>query len=184
IIWLASRCSQVAPPSDERNSAEALHSTSAYTIRGSDGAYTTSTRPHGVAGRPLLAVIGAQVRPASVERNMPLALAAFGPSPPDRNVQPWRRKSHIPAISTSEFLGSIATLEQPVEPLPPLSTSDQVLPPSAVLYSPRSFESLHSLPGTHAYTIPLDLGCTMICTMRSDSGSPAWVQVSPPSVDL
>jgi hypothetical protein len=41
--------------------------------------------------------------------------------------------------------------KQPVDALP-LSTSDQVLPPSAVLYRPRSFESLHSLPGTHAYT--------------------------------
>src|SRR6185295_7720055 len=103
-----------------------------------------------VAGRPLLAVIGAQVRPASVERNMPLPLAAFGPSPPDRNVQPWRRKSHMPAISTSGFLGSIVTPEQPVDGLPPLSTSIHDLPPSVVLYSPRSVESLHSLPGTHA----------------------------------
>src|SRR6185295_10931652 len=101
-----------------------------------------------VAGRPLLAVIGAQVRPASVERNMPLALAAFGPSPPERNVQPWRRKSHIPAISTSGFFGSMVTLEHPVDGFDPLSASAQVFPPSLVLYSPRSVESLHSLPGT------------------------------------
>ena len=81
---------------------------------------------------------------------MPLPLGAFGPSPPDRNVQPWRRKSHMPAIRTSGFFGSMVTLEQPVDGLVPLSTSDQVLPPSVVLYRPRSFESLHSLPGTHA----------------------------------
>src|SRR5258705_71054 len=96
--WLASRCSQVAPPSAERNSADALDSTSAYTMRGSDGANTTSTRPHGAAGRPRFAVIGAQVLPPSVERYIPLALAAVGPSPPERNVKPLRRKSHIPAI--------------------------------------------------------------------------------------
>src|SRR5512138_1496771 len=158
MFWLASRCSQVAPPSDERYSAEAFDSTSAYTMRASDGAYTTSTRPHGPGGRPLAVAIDVQVRPASVERYMPLALAALGPSPPERNVQPLRRKSHMPAIRTSGFLGSIVTLEQPVEALPPLSTSDQVLPPSAVLYRPRSLESLHSLPGTHAKTTLLDFG--------------------------
>src|ERR1043165_967742 len=148
--WLAPRCSQGAPPSGERTSAAASDSTSAYTMRESDGAYTTSTRPHGPGGRPLLVAIDVQVRPASVERNMPLALGALGPSPPERNVQPLRRKSHMPASNTSGFLGSMVTLEQPVEALPPLSTSVQVFPPSAVLYRPRSLESLHSLPGTHA----------------------------------
>src|SRR6185436_5514591 len=99
------------------------------------GAIATSTRPHGVAGRPLLAdaVSAVQVRPPSVERCRPEPLAASGPSPPERNVQPRRRKSHSPAIRTSGFDGSIATLEQPVEPLPPRSTSAQVLPPSVVL---------------------------------------------------
>src|SRR5215813_4877126 len=144
-------------------------------ILGSEGANTVSTRPHGIAGRPLAVASDTQVLPPSVERNIPLPLGALGPSPPDRNVQPLRRKSHSPAISTSGFLGSIATLEQPVEGLGPLSTWVQVLPPSVVLYRPRSFESLHSLPGTHAYTTLLDLGWTRIRTMRSDSGRPMWV---------
>src|SRR5215468_5377722 len=103
-----------------------------------------------MAGRPLAVASDAQVLPPSVERNIPLWLDAPGPSPPERNVQPLRRKSHIPAISTSGFFGSIVTLEQPVDGFPPLSTSAQVLPPSVVLYRPRSFESLHSLPGTQA----------------------------------
>src|SRR5215475_5878310 len=116
----------------------------------SDGANTVSIRPHGAGGRPLAVASDAQVLPPSVERNIPLPLGTPGPSPPERNVQPLRRKSHIPAISTSGFLGSIATLEQPVDELGPLSTCVQVLPPSVVLYRPRSFESLHSLPGTQA----------------------------------
>src|SRR4051812_44110142 len=119
MFWLVSRCSQVAPPSDDRNSAEALDSISAYTILLSDGANTVSTRPHGIAGRPLAVASDAQVLPPSVERNIPLPLAAFGPSPPERNDQPLRRKSHIPAISTSGFFGSMVTLEHPVEGFDP-----------------------------------------------------------------
>src|SRR5215470_6439975 len=107
MFWLESRCSQVAPPSAERNIAEVFDSISAYTIFPSDGAYTASTRPHGPGGRPLLVAIDAQVLPPSVDRNIPLPLAASGPSPPERNVQPLRRKSHIPAISASGFLGSM-----------------------------------------------------------------------------
>src|SRR4051812_29168356 len=99
--WLASRGSHVVPPSSERNSADVFDSTSAYTIFASEGANTTSPRPHGPGGRPFWAAIDVHVLPPSAERNMPLPLGAFGPSPPDRNVQPWRRKSHSPAIRTS-----------------------------------------------------------------------------------
>src|SRR5262249_750369 len=123
------------------------------------------------------------VRPPSVERWRPELLGAVGPSPPERNVQPRRRKSHIPAIRTSGFDGSIATLEQPVEAFGPRSTSVHVLPPSAVLYSPRSVESLHSLPGTHAYTTLPFFGCTMMRTIRSELGRPMFVQVTPSSVE-
>src|SRR6478672_5755273 len=100
----------------------------------SEGAVTTSTRPHGFGGSPALplSVSSAQVFPPSAERYSPLPEGAFGPSPPERNVQPLRRKSHIPAKSTSGFLGSMVSPEHPVERLPPLSTSSHVLPPSAV----------------------------------------------------
>ena len=91
-------------------------------------------RPHGLAGSPFApAAISFHVLPPSVERKRPLPLGASGPSPPDRNVHPLRRKSHIPAIRTSGFFASIVTLEHPVERLEPFSASAHVLPPSVVL---------------------------------------------------
>src|SRR5215469_8486481 len=113
---------------------------------------TTSTRPHGLAGIPLFvcAVSSLQVLPPSAERKRLLPLFASGPSPPERKVQPARRKSHIPANSASGFVGSIARPEQPVERLEPASTRLQLFPPSVVLYTPRSLLSLQSLPGTQA----------------------------------
>src|SRR5262245_38586516 len=107
----------------------------AYTILGADGAYTTSIRPHGPGGSPLFdfGVIGFHVLPASSERKRPLPLGESGPSPPERNVQPLRRKSHIPASSTSGLPGSIASDEHPVDAFFPARIFCHVLPPSAVL---------------------------------------------------
>src|SRR5215470_3015769 len=99
-------------------------------MRGSDGAIATSARPHGGGGSPLTA---AQVLPPSALRNRPLPLWASGPSPPERNVQPLRRKSHSPAKSTSGWRGSSATDAQPVDRFGPLRTRLQLLPPSTVL---------------------------------------------------
>ena len=70
-----------------------------------------------------------------------------------------------------------------MEPLWPVSTSDQLLPPSVVRYRPRSAESDHSRPGTQAYTVWLSRGLTTMRAMRSDCGSPMFCQVSPPSVE-
>src|SRR5574337_317680 len=121
-------------------------------MEGLDGAIATAMRPYGFTGKPLLAwsVISVQDLPPSSERNNPLADAAVGDSPPERKVQPLRRKSHMPANSTFGFFGSIASEEQPVDRLRPFSTSVHDLPPSRVLYRPRSAESLHSLPGAQA----------------------------------
>src|SRR6266567_1279757 len=104
-------------------------------IFGSEGAKVTSTRPQGFGGRPALdsAVSSVQVVPPSAERNNPLPLKASGPSPPERKVQPLRRKSHNPARATSGFDGSSETLEQPVEALDPFRISFKRLPPSLVL---------------------------------------------------
>src|SRR5438477_11850045 len=95
----------------------------------------TSTRPQGPGGRPFFVslVSGDHVRPPSVVRNSPLALGAVGPSPPDRYVHPRRRKSQVPAKSTSGSFGSMASPEHPVERFAPWSTSAHVLPPSLVL---------------------------------------------------
>src|SRR4051812_29603213 len=102
---------------------------------GFDGANAIATRPYGFFGKPLLfsGVSSFQVAPPSVDRKSPLAEGALGPSPPERNVQPLRRKSHILASSTFGLLGSIATVEQPVDRFPPFNTWFQVFPPSVVL---------------------------------------------------
>src|SRR5258707_10286289 len=81
----------------------------------------------------------------------------------------------------SGLLGSISTSVQPVERFAPLRTCCHVLPPSVVLYKPRSGESLHNAPGTAANTVSLFLGSTAIRAMRSDFSRPARDHVSPPS---
>jgi hypothetical protein len=102
---------------------------------GFDGATVTVTRPQGLEGRPLAdcSSSGAHVAPPSVDLKSPLPLDASGPSPPERNVHPFRRKSHIPAKSVEGFFESIEIIEQPVEGLDPLRILVQVLPPSVVL---------------------------------------------------
>src|SRR6184192_2441619 len=151
-----------------------------------EGAIASASRPYGFFGKPLFAsgVISVQVFPPSVERNNPLAEGAVGLSPPERYSQPLRRKSHIAANMISGFVGSIARSVQPVERFDPLRTWFHVLPPSVVLYRPRSGESLHNAPGTAAKTVSLLLGSTTTRAMRSDFCKPARVHVSPPSVDL
>src|SRR5437667_11883576 len=120
----------------------------AYTTLGLDGATATATRPHGLDGSPLAPLSSVQDAPPSLLLNRPLALGASGPSPPERNVHPLRRKSHIPANSVFGVCGSIDIIEHPVDALAPLRTLVHVLPPSVVLYTPRSSLSLQSLPGT------------------------------------
>src|SRR5215831_7798329 len=101
MFWLRSRSCHVTPPSSERYRplSGGTASMNAYTTFGFDGATATATRPHGLAGRPLAVASanGDHVVPPSVLLNNPLALGLSGPSPPDRNVHPFRRKSHIPA---------------------------------------------------------------------------------------
>src|SRR5712691_8567901 len=100
-------------------------------ICGLDGATATSTRPHGLGGS--VCVTSVHERPPSEVLYNPLPLCASGPSPPERNVQPLRRKSQRPAKSTSGFFESMESPEQPVERLPPLRISDQLLPLSLVI---------------------------------------------------
>src|SRR5512147_3091408 len=97
MFWLRSRSSHVLPPSSERYRplSGGTASTNAYTTFGFDGATSTATRPHGPCGRPfaLEASSRVHVAPPSVLFINALPLGASGPSPPDRNVQPLRRKS-------------------------------------------------------------------------------------------
>src|ERR1700757_967027 len=95
----------------------------------------TAMRPQGFAGSPLalFSSSSCQVRPPSVVLKKPLPLGDVRLSPPDRNVQPFRRKSHMPTKRTfgsSEFMEII---EQPVDGFEPFRILSQVLPPSVVL---------------------------------------------------
>ena len=150
-------------------------------MRELEGAIATSMRPYGLGPRPFETSL--HVLPPSAERSSALPLVASAPSPPERNVHPLRRKSHSAAKRTSGLPGSIERLEHPVERFGPRRICDQVLPPSSVLKRPRSAESLHSFPGTQAYTTLPFFGCTTMRATRSDSRSPMLVQVSPPSVE-
>src|ERR1700754_4033723 len=108
-------------------------------------------RPYGFDGKPFdLSVTSVQVLPPSALRNSALALGFVESSPPERNVQPLRRKSHNAEKRTCGFCGSIDSDAQPVDRFGPFKISAQVLPPSLVLYKPRSAESLHRRPGEHA----------------------------------
>src|SRR5437660_1841931 len=137
MFWLRSSICHVLPPFSERYSAfcGGTASINAYTISGLDGASVTATRPQGLDGNPaaLADVSSLHVAPPSVLLNSPEPLGAVALSPPERNVQPRRRKSHIPAYSVWGCDGSIDIIEQPVDRLAPLSTLVHVFPPSVVL---------------------------------------------------
>src|SRR6266516_546678 len=105
----------------------------AYTTLGLDGATATATRPHGLDGSPFALLSSVQDAPPSLLLNRPLPLGALGPSPPERNVHPLRRKSHIPAKIVFGFVGSTDSIEHPFERFDPFSTCTHVLPPSVVL---------------------------------------------------
>src|SRR5207244_10748944 len=77
----------------------------------------TAMRPQGFAGSPLplCSSSSCQVRPPSVVLKKPLPLRDVGLSPPDRKVQPFRRKSHMPAKRTfgsPEFIEIIERSEE------------------------------------------------------------------------
>src|SRR5499426_2650654 len=102
---------------------------------GLDGATATATRPQGFGGNPLapFASSSVHVAPPSELLKRPLPLGALPDSPPERNVQPLRRKSHIPAKIVFGFCLSIEIIEQPVEALAPFKIFVHDLPPSVVL---------------------------------------------------
>src|SRR5215469_11862604 len=102
---------------------------------GLEGAMATAMRPQGFAGSPLalFSSRSCQVAPPSVVLKKPLPLGEVGLSPPERKVQPLRRKSHMPAKSTFESCELIEIIEQPVDGLGPFRILLQVLPPSDVL---------------------------------------------------
>src|SRR6266481_3287632 len=135
IQLLRSRSSHVLPPSSERKRALRVDSIIAYTTFGFAGAIVTATRPQGFAGSPfaLFSSSSFQVLPPSVVWKKPLPLGALGFSPPELNVHPFRRKSHMPAKRTLGSCGFMEIIEQQVERFTPLRILLQLLPPSVVL---------------------------------------------------
>src|SRR6266850_3561289 len=95
----------------------------------------TATRPQGLAGSPfaLFPSSSFQVDPPSVDWKRPLPLGAVAFSPPERNVQPLRRKSHMPAKRVFGSCGFMEIIEQPVERFGPFRILLQFFPPSVVL---------------------------------------------------
>src|SRR5215510_10669421 len=119
--WLASRRFQFCPPSSERKSALFFDSIIAYTTCGFDGATARAILPYGFSGRPLLllCVSSVQCSPLSVDLKRPL------PGPPERKVQPCRRKSHMAAYMVFPSAALIDIIAHPLEPLAPASTLRQ-----------------------------------------------------------
>src|SRR4029077_19501957 len=94
-----------------------------------DGATASAILPYGFSGSPWLLVgaISLQWSPPSVLLNNPL------PGPPERNVHPWRRKSHMEANIVFGSCGLEASMPHPVEAFVPAKTFFHVVPPSVVL---------------------------------------------------
>src|SRR5215813_12848971 len=117
----------------------------------------------------------AQVLPPSVVFHS----ALFGPPP----LKPHqvRRREYDAAYTVLGFCGSIATSVNPVS-LSMNFTFFQVLPPSVVLYRPRSGLGPNRCPPAATYTICGFVGCTTMRWMAWVSSSPRCVQCAPPSV--
>src|SRR5260370_41526148 len=117
MLWLRSRAPHVRPPSSERYRAffGGSASINAYTTFGFEGATETATRPHGLVGNPFALCSSSSVQepPPSVLLKSPLPLGALGPSPPERNVHPFRRKSHTPASRGLRLGGALDAVAHP-----------------------------------------------------------------------
>src|SRR5215213_10496602 len=84
---------------------------------------------------------------------------------------------------TSGFRGSWTRVVTPVFSLT-FRILFQVLPPSAVLYSPRSPPGPQSGPWAATYTVSESRGSMTILPICSDALRPTFCQVRPPSTDL
>src|SRR2546430_10590152 len=103
--------------------------------------------------------------------------------PPPLNPKGVRRRSYAAAYSVSGLSGSMAMSLTPVSSLI-FSTCDQVFPPSAVLYTPRSGFGPHRCPSAATYTISGFFGWITIRPMWRVASSPILFQVFPLSSDL
>src|SRR5689334_14201271 len=141
---------------------------------GFDGAWFTPIRPRSPPfGNPPPTRV--HVLPASIDRHSALS------GPPW--IIPKKRRCRWCVAASRMFgsRGSMITSEQPVYSPTLMRLSDQVLPPSVVLYNPRSPPPFHSGPGAATYTMFESFGSTTIRAMCSVFFSPTLRHVRPPS---
>ena len=128
-----------------------------------------------LAGRPACDL--RHVSPPSVERQ------SADSGPPEMYPYVRRYRCHVVASRTSGLRGSIAMSLAPAH-VPPSSTFFHVLPPSVVLYRPRSPPFRDSGPWAATQTTSEFFGWITIFPMCSDSLRPTLVHVRPASTDL
>src|ERR1017187_8018823 len=142
-----------------------------YTTLESRGSMMTSLHP---VYSPTLIRLGDQVLPPSVVLYSP------------RSPPPFHRGPGAATYTTLESRGSMMTSLHPVYSPTLIRLGDQVLPPSVVLYSPRSPPPFHRGPGAATYTTLESRGSMM--TSLHPVYSPTLIrlgdQVLPPSVVL
>src|SRR5438093_3584943 len=146
-------------------------------VEGFERAISSPMRPMmGLTGRPLPDSF-VHVFAPSVVFHKPL------PGPPPLKPQGVRRRWYDAAMSTSGFDGFMATSVNPV-----FSSMNfvfvQVLPPSVVLYSPRSWFGPNKCPSAATYAMSGSFGWTTMRAMLCVSLSPMVSKLFPPSIDL
>src|SRR5688500_15333313 len=169
--------SQLTPPFCERKNPPrpCAASAIAYTTSGSAGEMESPIRPRSPDGNPACDLT--QVLPPSVDRCTP------DPGPPatKQHVRRWR--CQVVATRTSGLRGSSCTSFTPVQSST-CSTRAQVVPPSVVLYRPRSPPLLHTGPCDATYTTSELRGSIRMRPMCSLSFRPTFFQERPASIDL
>src|SRR2546430_16004432 len=128
-------------------------------------------------GNPGLCVSSVQCSPPSVDLKIP------PPGPPDTSCHGLRCACQKAAYSTSGLDGSRTRSEIPVESLRN-STLFHVLPPSVVLYTPRSAFGPKACPWAPTHTMSGLAGWKRAREVCRVSASPTKAQGLPPSIAL
>src|SRR5438105_1179331 len=125
------------------------------------------------AGKPAVAVVTrCQLSPPSVLLYIPLV------GPPSSKFQALRVRYQALAYNSAGFSGLISISTTPVL-LSMNRVCFQVLPPSVVLYMPRSLLGEYKCPCTATQAVLLSVGCNNILPIWCDSGKPRYCQVLP-----
>src|ERR1035437_2352579 len=151
-------------------------STMTYTMFGLLRATWMFIRPFGVSGNPP-PLISRQLEPPSV------VFQSADPGPPLLRNAGLRTRAQLAAYSVLGSRGSITTSTNPALSLMNLLIV-HVLPPSTVLYRPRSGFDAHCAPSAATYTMFGLVGCTTMRPICCVFSRPIDCHVVPPSTDL